>query len=90
MSFGLRRLDGDATFLFVFTGVGESSFSSFGTGDDTSLGYKGVSQSWLSMIYVSNDGHVSDVLLLVHHPTDFVYCKVHLKTTSIKQPQCMW
>lgn len=31
------------------------------------------------MIYVSNDGHVTDIFLFVHHGTDFVYGEVHLK-----------
>ena len=37
------------------------------------------------MIDVSDDGHVADVVLLVHDRTDLVYGKVHLdrKTTCI-------
>lgn len=31
------------------------------------------------MIYVGNDGHVTDVPFFVHHGTDFVYSEIHLK-----------
>lgn len=31
------------------------------------------------MIDVSDDGHVTDVPLLVHHATDFVDSKIHLQ-----------
>lgn len=34
------------------------------------------------MVYVGNDGHVTDVPLFVHHPTDLVYCKVHLENNE--------
>lgn len=29
---------------------------------------------------MSDDGHVTDVLLLVHHHSDLVYCEIHLLT----------
>lgn len=34
----LRWLDGNATLLFILTGIGETSFTSLGTSNDTSLG----------------------------------------------------
>lgn len=36
------------------------------------------------MIYVGNDGHISDVLLLVHHGPDLVYREVHLRNLKKK------
>lgn len=74
----LRRLDGDAAFLLIFPCVGETGLSSTRRGDDTSLRHKRVGQGWLSVVYVRNHGHVTDVSLLVHDGTDLVDGKVHL------------
>lgn len=74
----LRRLDGDATFLFIFPCVCETGLSSTSWGNDASLRHKRVGQSWLSVIYVRNHRHVTDVGLLVHDGTDLVDCEVHL------------
>ena len=38
---------------------------------------KGVSEGGFAVIDVSNDGHVTDVLLFVHDLTDLVNCKVN-------------
>ena len=46
------------------------------------IAYERVGEGGLSVIDVGNDGHVSDVCLLVHHPTDFVDSKVHLQRNS--------
>lgn len=74
----LRRLDGNAPFLFVLAGIGETGFSSLGTGDDTGLGDQRIGQRRLAVIDVGNDGHVTDVPLPVHHGADFVNGKVNL------------
>lgn len=29
------------------------------------------------MVHMGNHGHVTDVLLIVHDPTDLVYCEIH-------------
>ena len=62
--------------MFVLTSVSESGFTSLGTGDDTGLGDQGVGEGGFAVIDVSNDGHVSDVLLFVHDLTDLVNCKI--------------
>lgn len=74
----LRRLDGNATLLLILAGVGETSLTGLGTGNNTSLGDQGVSQGGLAVIHVSDDGHVADVTLLVHQATDFVDGEVDL------------
>ena len=72
------RLDGDATLLLVLASVGETHLASLGSGNDTGLADKRVRQCRLAVIHVSDDGHVTNVLLLVHHDADFVNCEVHL------------
>lgn len=74
----LRRLDGNASLLLVLAGVGETGFSGLGAGDDTGLRHKGVGEGGFSVIHMSDDGHVTDVLLFVHHDTNFVDGKVDL------------
>lgn len=83
MASDLRRLDGDAAFLLVLAGVCETSFTSLRASDDTSLRHQGVSERGFSVIHMSDDGHVTDVLLFVHHGTDFVDGKVDLKARRI-------
>lgn len=75
----LRWLDGDTTFLFIFSCVCETGFSSPSRGNDASLRHKRVRQGWLSVVNVSNHRHVTDVGLLVHDGTDLVDCEVHLR-----------
>lgn len=77
-----RGLDGDASVLLVLAGVGEASLPRAGAGDDTGLGHQGVRQSRLAVVDVGDDGHVPDVLLLVHHPTDLVHGEIHLQTQA--------
>lgn len=74
----LRRLDGDASVLLVLTGIGKTSLSRARSGDDTGFGNQRVCQCRLAVVDVSDDRHVADVPLLVHHPTDLVYCEIHL------------
>jgi len=54
-------LDGDTSFLFILSGIGGSGISSSFTGNDTGFGNEGISECGLSVIDVSNDGHVSDL-----------------------------
>jgi len=70
-------LDGDTSFLFIFSGIGVTSITSSLSGDDTGLGDQGVSQSGLSVIDVSNDGHVSDVVRLVHDASNLFNAEVN-------------
>lgn len=79
----LRRLDGNATLLLVLTGISEAGLSGLSSSNDTGLGHQGVGQSRLAVIDVSDDGHVADVPLLVHHGTDFVHSEVHLQTHKL-------
>lgn len=74
----LRRLDGDASVLFVLAGVGETGLARAGTGYDTGLRDQGIRQRRLPVVDVGYDGHVADIPLLVHHPTDLVYGEIHL------------
>jgi len=69
-------LDGNTSFLFIFSGIGVTSITGFSGSNDTGLGNQGISQGGLSVIDVSNDGHVSDVLRLVHDSSDFFNGKV--------------
>jgi len=49
------RLNGDTSFLFVSSGIGESCVTSSLTGNNTGLGNEGVSKGTLAVIDVSND-----------------------------------
>lgn len=78
-----RRLDGDASVLFVLTGVGEASLAGARVRYNTGLRHQGICQRRLSVIDVGDDGHVPDVLLLVHHNPNLVYREIYLKKTKI-------
>ena len=58
-------LDGDTTFLLVFSSISSSGISSLIGRDDTSLSDKRVCQGTLTVVDVSNDGHVPDLVSLV-------------------------
>lgn len=75
----LRGLDGDAPVLLILAGVCEAGFSGLGAGDNSGLRDQGIRQGRLAVVNVSDDGHVTDVPLLVHHATDLVYGEIHLK-----------
>ena len=66
------RLDGNAAFLFVLTGVSGTGITSRFAGNDTGFSNKRVREGGLSMVDVSDDGHVSDVVSLVHDITDLL------------------
>ena len=74
-----RGLDGDAALLLILPRVGDPRLAGFGRGDDAGLGDERVGQGGLSVINVSNHGHVADVVLLVHDRPDLVDREVHLR-----------
>ena len=76
---GLRGLDGDASLLLVLPGVGGPGLTGLGAGNDTSLGQKGVGQCGLAVVDVSNNTHVTNVMLFVHDPTDLVHGEIDLR-----------
>jgi len=81
-------LDGDASFLFVLSGVSESGLTGLAASDDTSFTDKRVSKGRLAVIDVSDDGHVSDVLLLVHDLTDLIYRKIDHLVVNCRLARC--
>lgn len=74
-----RRLDGNATILFILACIGEPGLSGLGSRNNSSFGHERVGQSRLAVIHVGDYGHVADVPLLVHHRPDLVHGKVHLE-----------
>jgi hypothetical protein len=78
-------LDGNGSFLFILSGVGESHFSGFGAGDNTGFGYQGVGEGGFTVVNVGDDGHVTDVPFLVHDPTDLIYCEVRHDRVCLAQ-----
>lgn len=59
-------LDGNTTVLFILTGVGETGLTSTSGRNNTGLGDEGIGKGGLSVIDVSNNGHVTNVRNLVH------------------------
>lgn len=81
--FNSRGFDGNAAVLLIFTGVRESGFTRPSAGDDTGFGHERVRQRRLAVVDVGNNGHIPDVLLLVHHPADLVHGEIHLEAQTI-------
>ena len=79
-----RGLDGDAALLLILSRVGETGLPRAGTSDDTGLGNQRVRQGGFAMVNVRDNGHVSDVGLLVHDLTDLVYGKVYLGREGVE------
>ena len=75
----LRGLDGDASLLLVLPGIGGPGLASLVGGNDTGLGQQRVRQSRFAVVDVSNNTHVTNVMLLVHDPTDLVNGEVDLQ-----------
>ena len=90
-------LDGDASLLFIGTGIGEALLSSLGSRDDTGTLDERVGQSGLSMVdwelsarllrrsgvlTVRNDRHVSDIGSLVHERTDLFIVNIGIVEES--------
>mmetsp|Transcript_5199 Transcript_5199/g.14877 ORF Transcript_5199/g.14877 Transcript_5199/m.14877 type:complete len:885 (-) Transcript_5199:8-2662(-) len=70
-------LDGNSTLLLVGTGVGQTLVTGRLDCDDTGGGDQGIRQGGLSVIDMRNDGHVPDIVLLVHQGPDLVDRKLH-------------
>ena len=66
------RLDGDTALLLVLTSVSGAGITSRFAGNDTGFSNKRVREGGLSMVDVSDDGHVSDLISLVHDLTDLL------------------
>jgi hypothetical protein len=71
-------LDGNTTLSLILTGIGVTSFTSTCVCDNTSARHKGVGQGGLTVIYMSNHGHGSNVVLQVHDGTKLINSEVHL------------
>jgi hypothetical protein len=65
-------LDGHTTLLLIGTGVGETRRTGVLGGNDTGTLDQGVGEGGLSVVDVSNDGHVTDVGRSVHETTDLL------------------
>ena len=66
------RLDGDAALLLVLTSIGGTGITSRFSGNDTGFSNERVRKGRLSVVDVSDDGHVSDLVSLVHDLTDLI------------------
>merc|ERR1712130_787722 len=69
------RLDGDASVLLVLTGVGETGLTGLGGTDNSGLTDQRISQGRFTVIDVSNDTHVSDVVFVVHNGPHLFGCE---------------
>ena len=65
--------------MFVLPRVSDSCLTGLGGSNDASLGNERVGQGGLAVIDVRDDGHVPDVVLLVHDRADLVDREVHLR-----------
>mmetsp|Transcript_14922 Transcript_14922/g.26360 ORF Transcript_14922/g.26360 Transcript_14922/m.26360 type:complete len:806 (-) Transcript_14922:95-2512(-) len=70
-------LDGNTTLLLISTGIGQTGITSLLNGHNTSGGDERVGKGRLTVIDVGNNGHVTDVVLLVHDSTDLLNRKLH-------------
>jgi hypothetical protein len=68
-------------------GVHESHVSRLGSGDDTSLGDKGIGKGGFTVIDVSDNRHVSDVGRSVHETSDLSYGEAGSSVESQKDDQ---
>lgn len=76
--------DSNTTLLLILTGIGSSGVTSLCCGDNTGLGQEGVGKGGLSVIDVSNNGHVTDVRRLVHQRADLLDGEAVAKTWLAK------
>ena len=58
-------LNGDTTLLLILTSIGGSGITSVFLSNNTGFGNEGIGKGGLSMIDVSDDGHVPDLVSLV-------------------------
>jgi len=69
-------LNGNTTVLLILTGVSVALVTGIGGGDNTGLGDEGVRKGGLTVVDVSDHGHVTDVVRKVHDLTHLVDGKV--------------
>jgi len=70
-------LDSDTTLLLIRTSIGVARITSLCAGDDTGLAHDGIGHGGLTVIDVSDNRHVADVGLVVHHLADLVNSEVN-------------
>ena len=86
-------LDSDATFLFIWAGIHITGFTGSFVGNDTGTGNEGVGKCGLTVIDVSDNGHVTDVVALVHNLAQLVNREVHhfiSELTVVRQRFSNW
>jgi len=71
------RLDGDTSVLFILSSIRKSCFTSLCASDNSGSCNERVGQGGFTVVYVCDDAHITDVLLLVHDSTDLIDCKVY-------------
>lgn len=74
----LRWLDGDASLLFIFSGVSESGLSCTCRSDNASFTHQGISESRFAVVHMGDHRHIPDVGLFVHDLPNLVNREVHL------------
>ncbi len=79
----IRWFNCNTSFLFVLSCICKTHFTGLLRSNNTSFAYKWISQCWFSMINMCNDGHVTNISLLVHQGTNFVNSKINLETITI-------
>jgi hypothetical protein len=72
-------LNGHTTLLLIGTGIHVTGVTSSGLGDNTTMSDEGIRESGLSVIDVSNDGDVADVVGVTHQLADFFNTEVNLE-----------
>lgn len=70
------RLNGNATVLLVLAGVSEAGLSGLLGRDNSGLADERVGKGGLSVIDVSDNAHVTDVVTLLHDFTDLIGTEV--------------
>jgi hypothetical protein len=69
-------LDGDTTFFLVSTSVGGTNITSLIASNNTGFGNEGVSEGWFTVIDVSNNRHVTDLISVTHDFSNLVNSEV--------------
>jgi len=77
-------LNGDTTFLLVLASIGGADLASLFLSNNTGFGNERVGQGRFTVIDVSNDRDVTDVILITHDLSDLVDSEVwHLVLRSV-------
>lgn len=80
----VRRLDADATLLFVVARVREARLARLLVGDDARLTDERVTERTLAVVQMSDHRHVSYIILLVHDAADVIHRNLALKINNSK------